>query len=104
MPVCVDNGLVVATTSSTTRLDQNQKLSASCRHTKSYKEIAMDIPADWTLLDETLVLYVRTLEHELRRTHGVLFTATFLDEFEPEIRKIASRSLIRQRPGSLPPA
>lgn len=64
----------------------------------------MNIPDDWTLLDETMMLYCRTLEHELRRTHGVLFTADFLDEFEPEIRKVAFYSLARQRPGWLPPA
>ena len=64
----------------------------------------MDIPADWTLLDETMMLYSRTLENELRRTHGVLFAATFLDEFEPEILKVVSYSLARQRPGWLPPA
>ena len=64
----------------------------------------MNIPADWTLLDETMVLYARALEHELRRTHGVLFTATFLDEFEPEIRKVAFHSLVGLRPGWLPPA
>ena len=64
----------------------------------------MNIPADWTLLDETMMLYARTLENELRRTHGVLFAATFLDEFESEIRRVASYSLARQRPGWLPPA
>ena len=64
----------------------------------------MDIPDDWTLLDETMLLYARTLEHELRRTHGVLFTATFLDEFEPEIRKLVFHSLVGLRPGWLPPA
>ena len=63
----------------------------------------MDIPVDWTLLDETMMLYSRTLENELRRTHGVLFAATFLDEFEPEILKVVSYSLARQRPGWLPP-
>lgn len=63
----------------------------------------MNIPDDWTLLDEMLLRYARTLEHELRRTHGVLFTATFLDEFESEIRKVAVHSLCTQRPGAQPP-
>ena len=62
----------------------------------------MNIPADWTLLDETMLLYARTLENELRRTHGVLFTAAFLDEFEMEIRKIALLSMAGR--GWLPPA
>ena len=64
----------------------------------------MDSPDDWTLLDETMMLYASTLELELRRTHGVLFTATFLDEFETEIRKIAFHSLVGLRPGWLPPS
>lgn len=52
----------------------------------------------WTLFDETVLLYARTMEHELRNTHGVLFAAAFLDEFEGEIRKVAFNSLIAHWP------
>lgn len=64
----------------------------------------MNVPADRTLLVEAMMMYAGTLENELRRSHSILFAATFLDEFKPEIRKLASYSLARHRPGWLPPA
>jgi hypothetical protein len=37
------------------------------------------------------------LELELRRTHGVLFAATFLEDFEPEVRRAVSYSSAKRR-------
>lgn len=51
----------------------------------------MNDNAPWTLLDEATMLVFYTLEEELRRTHGVLFAAEYLDEFEIELRRIAAR-------------
>ena len=54
----------------------------------------MTKPAKWTDLDETTLQFSRTMESELRQSHGTLFAAAFLDEFENEINKIAMQSLI----------
>lgn len=51
----------------------------------------MNDDAPWTLLDEATMLVFRTLEEELRETHGILFAAEYLDEFEAELRGIAMR-------------
>lgn len=59
----------------------------------------MTISGRWTPVDETILSYARTLENELRRTHGVLFAAAFLDEFEIEIRNVAIHSIISQHVG-----
>lgn len=48
----------------------------------------------WTPVDETIHFYARTMEEELRRTHGILFAAAFLDEFEPQIRNVAVHSIV----------
>lgn len=64
----------------------------------------MTIFAKWTAIDETMLILSRTLETELRRSHGALFAATFLDEFEPEIRNVVIHSLLSQLPSpSHPP-
>jgi len=54
---------------------------------------------EWTLFDEKLLLCSRTLELELRRTHGTLFAATFIDEFEAEIRGAVIHALISKLAG-----
>ena len=56
----------------------------------------MKISPHWTLFDETTLLFSRTIASEFCRTHGTLFAAAFLDEFENEINKIAMRSHISQ--------
>lgn len=58
----------------------------------------------WTILDETVLFFAQSLEFELRRTHGVLFAAAFLDEFEHEVSNIALQSVRSQLPKFAPPA
>ena len=57
----------------------------------------------WTIFDETLLYFAQSLEVELRRTHGVLYAAAFLDEFENELCSIALRSVRSQLPQLVPP-
>jgi hypothetical protein len=59
----------------------------------------MTISGRWTPVDETILFYARALENELRVTHGVLFAAAFLDEFEIEIRNVAIHSIISKYVG-----
>jgi hypothetical protein len=56
----------------------------------------MKISLHWTLLDETMLLFSRTIESEFRRTHDTLFAAAFLDEFENAMTNVAMRSLLSQ--------
>lgn len=64
----------------------------------------MNTSASWTILDETVLFFAQSLEFELRRTHGILFAAAFLDEFENEVTHIALRSVRSQLPSIAPPA
>ncbi len=59
----------------------------------------MTISGRWTPVDEKILFYARALENELRRIHGVLFAASFLDEFEIEIRNVAIHSIISKYVG-----
>jgi hypothetical protein len=45
-------------------------------------------------IDESMFIISRALKVEFRRTHGILFAAAFLDEFEAEIRNVAISSLL----------
>lgn len=48
----------------------------------------------WTRLDETNLLYARTIARELGESHGNSFAAAFLDEFEDCLTRLAMRSLL----------
>lgn len=54
----------------------------------------MTKPTYWTVLDETTLLFARTIEWQLRQSHGMLFAAAFLDEFASQIEKLAMQTLL----------
>ena len=70
---------------------------------KLAREASMKKTTHWTVLDETTLLFARTMEHELRRTHGTLFAAAFLDEFDTQISNMAMRTLLSQQLRLTPP-
>ena len=63
----------------------------------------MDNKPSWTVVDETTLYFARTIDLEFRPTHGALFSAAFLDEFEDEISKVMFRYLVTQLTNTSPP-
>lgn len=58
----------------------------------------MDSSGEWTKLDASTLSVTRTLESELRLSHGVLFAAAFIDEFESVLRAVAFERMLSHRP------
>lgn len=56
----------------------------------------------WTLFDETLLYITQKIQRELTQTHGILFAAVFLDEFEDQLVDLASELCLRGRGGRGP--
>lgn len=43
----------------------------------------------WTLFNEAMLHVTQTVQLELSQTHDVLFAASFVDEFEAQLVKVA---------------
>jgi len=57
---------------------------------------------NWTIFDETLLYTTQTIQRELGQTHGILFAAVFLDEFEDQLMDLASELCVRGQDGTTP--
>lgn len=62
------------------------------------EEVLMDNSVEWSKLDAAALSVTRALESQLRQSHGALFAAAFIDEFESVLRAVAFERMVSHRP------